>query len=560
MSIKIQLQAAMAAHQAHLYNEAEKLYLAILETEPQCKDALILLGILYGQQKKYQEAADHFKQALDQDPTFAQAHNHLATCLMHLGEYSAALTHIEKALALDPEQAEIYYNLGNIYQQIELWDQAKNAYKKALEIKPDYIDSLINLGTLCLKQDAFDEAEDYFKQILRLIPQHAAANFQLGNIAYQQKHYAVAIEYYEKIPTHANALLNWGSILLEQNQTELAREKFNAVLMLNPKHLLAHSNLAAMYLIEQKYDLAIPHYYEIITQDAENYTAHFNLGAIYMKQRKWDSAVYHLAVAVRLKDDDPDAHDNYATTLLKLKQENLAREHYLKALALRPDDPIAGYRLAALTGQTLPSAAPAAYITSLFDNYAENFDHELMDALQYKVPEAIYHYAGLYLLDRWNLTIVDLGCGTGLCGRYFRPRALNLIGVDLSSEMLKIARKKHIYDELIQQDMVEVLTKWDQQIDLITAADSFVYVGDLNPLFKNIYSALAKDGLLIFTLEKDLTQNFQLHRSGRYSHHENYIKQLAEQYQFTLIELVNLKLREEKGKPVEGWLVVLQKL
>lgn len=558
MSIKTKLQTALVAHQAGQIKEAELLYLAILKDDPACVDALNLLGILYAQQKSYPQAAEMLTRAIQLEPT-AITHNHLATCLLHLDRIDEAVNHLEQAITLSPNYAEAYNGLGNVYQRINQLSEAKNYYKKATNLRDDYIDAFVNLGTVFLKTNELDEAEHYFHLIIKLFPQHAAANFQLGNIAYQQHKLDEAISYYEKIPTHANAQLNLSSILLEQGLVEKAIEKLKEILASNPKHLLAHSNLAAIYVTEQQHELAVPHYYEILSQDAENYTSHFNLGAIYMKQRKWETATYHLSVAVRIKPEDPDAHDNYATTLLKLKREDLAREHYMQALALRPDDEIAAYRLAALTGTEQPPAAPATYIQSLFDNYADNFDHELMDALQYKVPEAIYQHACKYLHDRWDLKVVDLGCGTGLCGRYFIPRTKTLIGVDLSTHMLKIAEKKHIYDELIAEDMATALLQWHADIDLITAADSFVYVGDLESILTNCYQALAKSGYLIFTVEAGYEHDFQLMKTGRYIHNADYIKRVANQLGFEIEEFIQLKLREEKGLPVNGWLITLKK-
>ncbi|MFN7096927.1 MAG: tetratricopeptide repeat protein [Gammaproteobacteria bacterium] len=558
MSIKTKLQTAIAAHQAQQINEAEMLYLSILQEQPTCTDALNLLGILYAQQQKYEQAVVMLNRALEQEEN-ATTHNHLATCFLHLDNTDKAYYHLEQAIHLNQHYAEAYNNLGNLHQKMNHLPEAKNYYKQAVNLKTDYLDALVNLGTVNLKLHDIDEAKYYLEQVIKQVPNHAAANFQLGNIAYQQHELTQAVQFYEKIPAHANAHLNLGSILLEQGNIEHAINVFKEVLLLNPKHLLAHSNLAAIYITQQQHELAIPHYYEILSQDVENYTSHFNLGAIYMKLRKWETAAYHLSVAIKIKDDDPDAHDNYATTLLKLKQEDLAREHYMIALKLRPDDEVASYRLAALTGNTQPPAAPSTYIQLLFDNYADNFDHELMDALQYKVPEAISKYAHLYLNDRDDLTVVDLGCGTGLCGRYFIPCTKKLIGVDLSSHMLKIAEKKHIYDELITDDMTTALARWHEEIDLITAADSFVYVGDLEATFYQCYQALVNEGYLIFTLEAGYDKHFHLNKTGRYAHHADYIKQLAKTIGFELIDQVQLKLREEKGMAVNGWLTVLKK-
>lgn len=559
MDYNVSLQAAIALHQKNRLDEAKAAYLTILNSDPACLDALHFLSMLHVQREEYQLAATRLAQILAYDSNDVVAHLHLGNCCMHSQEKEKARYHFEQAIRIKPDYAEAYNALGNFFHQKNELNQAQGYYKQAVSIRPNYLDALVNLGTIALKLENSTEAQHYFEQIVAFYPSHAAANFQLGNIAYQQKQLDQALAFYEKIPYHLNAQLNIGSIFLEKGLVEQAIEKFRYVLSVEPKHLFAHSNLAALYVTQKAYEKAITHYYEILSQDPEYYTAHFNLGAIYMQQRKWETAAYHLDMAIRLQPDDPDAHDNYATTLLKLNRIDLAKKHYQRALTLRPEDEVAAYRLAALTGEHQPDKAPGSYIQLLFDNYAENFDHELMDSLQYKVPEAIYHLACRYLNEKIELKVVDLGCGTGLAGRYFLSKATRLIGVDLSANMLKIAEKKHIYDELYEEEMTFALTRWKDEIDLIIAADSFVYVGNMRELLTHAYQALQKDGSLIFTTESGYEQDFQLTETGRYLHHAEYIKRLAGEIGFEVLELIQVKLREQKGIPVNGYLVMLSK-
>ncbi|NNM59164.1 MAG: tetratricopeptide repeat protein [Legionellales bacterium] len=566
MNPKLSLQVAIALHQEGRLDEAKEAYFAILEGDPACLDALHRLGMLHVQQNEYALATTQFEQILSYDPDDVVAHLHLGNCCLRLYKIDSnqasakslgkARYHFEQAIRLKPDYVEAYNALGNLFHQQDDLLKAMECYQKAVLLRPNYLDALVNLGTISLKLERMDEAQHYFEQIVALYPSHDAANFQLGNIAYQRKQLDQALVFYEKIPYHLNAQLNMGSIFLEKGLTEKAIEKFIYVLSLEPKHLFAHSNLAALYVTQKDFDKAISHYYEILSQDPDYYTAHFNLGAIYMQQRKWETAAYHLAIAIRLQVNDPDAHDNFATTLLKLNRIDLAKEHYQRALALRPEDEIAAYRLAALTGTNQPEKAPGTYIQMLFDNYADNFDHELMDSLQYKVPEAIHHLACRYLNEQTELRIVDLGCGTGLAGRYFVTKAKQLIGVDLSSNMLKIAEKKHIYDNLIEEEMATALTAWKNEIDLIIAADSFVYIGDMHELLTNAHQALRDGGYLIFTTESGYQQDFQLTDTGRYLHHADYLKRLATETGFEVLELIQVKLREQKGVPVNGYLVM----
>ena len=67
-----------------------------------------------------------------------------------------------------------------------------------------------------------------------------------------------------------------------------------------------------------------------------------------------------------------------------------------------------------------------------------------------------------------------LGCGTGLCGIYFRDLAKELIGVDLIPKMLEKAKTLGAYDSLFVADALEYLNRAAlENFDLIIAADVF---------------------------------------------------------------------------------------
>jgi predicted TPR repeat methyltransferase len=68
-----------------------------------------------------------------------------------------------------------------------------------------------------------------------------------------------------------------------------------------------------------------------------------------------------------------------------------------------------------------------------------------------------------------------LGCGTGLFGpQLLRPLARTLTGIDLSSNMLKKAEQRGLYDHLICGDIAEFLETQSHAFDLAVAADVFV--------------------------------------------------------------------------------------
>lgn len=49
--------------------------------------------------------------------------------------------------------------------------------------------------------------------------------------------------------------------------------------------------------------------------------------------------------------------------------------------------------------------------------------------------------------------VLDVGCGTGFAGKILKGHCDRIVGIDASSEMLKVASKTNAYDQLIQVDL-----------------------------------------------------------------------------------------------------------
>ena len=155
--------------------------------------------------------------------------------------------------------------------------------------------------------------------------------------------------------------------------------------------------------------------------------------------------------------------------------------------------------------------------------------------------------------------VLDLGCGTGLCGELVRSASRWLTGVDLADKMLEVAAQKHIFDELIQSDIIAFLQDKKDKYDLVIAGDVLVYFGDLTPIFKAVYEALRSDGLFIFNAEINEDNDYIMTDSGRFSHRKQYLDQLIAHSQFKLISYQVARMRTQNQLPVQGHLYLLQK-
>lgn len=238
-----------------------------------------------------------------------------------------------------------------------------------------------------------------------------------------------------------------------------------------------------------------------------------------------------------------------------------AGEAYARALALRPDDPFgAGARAARLSGATPDGLAPA-YVRGLFDDYAQRFDAHLTGTLAYRGP-AMLREAVIAQAPRRFAHALDLGCGTGLSGEAFRDLCDHLEGCDLSGAMIAKARAKGIYDRLETEDLTAFLARRAAgSCDLVLAADVFVYLGDLGPIFAGVSRALAPGGVFAFTTQaiSDGGPHWRLLDDLRFGHSPAYLARALGAAGFSArIEAVST--RRDRGADVPGQLVVATRL
>lgn len=239
-----------------------------------------------------------------------------------------------------------------------------------------------------------------------------------------------------------------------------------------------------------------------------------------------------------------------------------ARTLYRQALDLGADPELMAYCLAGLGDAVAPLSSPASYVQALFDDYAKDFDQHLVGVLRYRVPESLATPLA-QLHPQPFRSALDLGCGTGLCGPLVRPLVQRLVGLDLSPRILEQARARGVYDELHHGEIVQHLASSTESHDLVLAADVFIYLGDLAPVFAALARLIPTGGVFAFSAETDGASEaagFTLQPSLRYAHHEGYLRRLAARHGFEPLRMARETVREEQREPIEGLIVHLRRM
>ncbi len=424
---------------------------------------------------------------------------------------------------------------------------------------------LLNQAELHVQAGRTKRGIAIYQQVVRQDPRCTEALFALAVLLHDAGEFEAAARRLRELlkyrPDLAEVHFNLGTILNSLGQRDDAIAAFQRAIELRPDLADAHNNLGIAYRELGQLEQAMSCFEQAVLHAPESLAALLNYSAALLKCLRIDDAVRICRKALESHPESADAHYALGISLERAKRTDEALSHLSEAVRLRPDATEWRYHLAACQGSAsaAPPTAPVAYVTSLFDAYAARFDEHLVSNLQYRTPQHLWAAVQELRRDSFEL-VLDLGCGTGLCGEVFKTVADRLIGVDLSSEMITVARRRSIYEALHVSGIVEFLAGQNAACDLILAADVFVYVGDLSETFHRVSRALRPAGLFAFSVEANSGDTWTLGPTRRYSHGVPYLKQLASIHNFAERIVRPVVLRVDNGEDVQGLVVVLEKL
>lgn len=358
------------------------------------------------------------------------------------------------------------------------------------------------------------------------------------------------------LPDDPALLAELGSALAGTGSTNAAVSAYERALAHDPENTEAHFGMVELGRMRDLEECLRAAW----RRDPNDPAAHFGLANVFLDTGRDVAARESFRRAVALAPKFRRRHATLGIRLATRDRYQRAARMYRWGLALTPDDPELRHLLLALDGSPPPERTSDEYIVEYFDAFADSFDEVLLGSLDYRAPQVIVEALRPWLptTPQAELSMLDAGCGTGLCGPLLRPFARRLVGIDLSPRMLELAEATHAYDELRLAEVVGAMDAEREAYDLIVAADVLVYFGPLDELLRAAAGALRPGGLAAVTVERHDGDGYALRPSGRYAHSAEYLRASAAQAGLAVLGVQECACRLEVGRPVAGYVAVLK--
>jgi tetratricopeptide (TPR) repeat protein len=281
------------------------------ELNPQAAEVRDHLGVLLAQQGHFAEALGHLQEAVRLQPQVAEFLNHLGITIAQMGKLANAVGCFQQALKLTPGSAGIQYNLGNAYLLLGAVPDAIHCFQDALRLTPNYVDAHRGLAAALTEVGRFDEAVIQLGEVVRLKPGDAEAHRDLANTLQMQGKFDEAAascrEALRLRPDYAEPHNCLGAILLEQGQLDDAVTYFQMAKELKPELPMPYLNLADLAR-QGRYEFsdAEVNQVQLLLADAnrslsDRSALHFALAYVFDKRKVFETAFEHFFRGNELK-------------------------------------------------------------------------------------------------------------------------------------------------------------------------------------------------------------------------------------------------------------------
>ena len=333
LTIEQALQQGVAAHREGKLQEAERLYRAILQSQPTHPDANHNLGVLAVSVDKADAALPLFKTALEANPKIEQFWLSYIDALIKTEKFENAKQAIEQAKMQGVAEEKLNILEAQLTPTAQVDEPKLAVQNKSLSFSQ--------------KRKKLSEQ----KKIKKIKKKAKKQNLKVNNPSQQQLN--SLLEYYQngrfddaeklaisitnEFPKHQFGWKVLGAVLGATGRKSEAVDANQTAVALSPQDAAAHYNLGITLKELGRLDEAEASYTQAIALKPDFAEAHSNLGYTLQELGRLDEAEASFTQAIALKPDYAEAHSNLGITLKELGRLDEAEASFTQAIALKPD-------------------------------------------------------------------------------------------------------------------------------------------------------------------------------------------------------------------------------
>lgn len=291
----------------------------------QVDEALILL-------KQMEESEDLLEQYVAKDIYY------------QFGFYDEGIQHVSNMLKFAPNDGELLVALAAMYIDIEEDGQAIELLLEVQDDDPFYLSSLLMLADLYFVQGLFEVSEVKLFDAKKIDPDEILIDFALAELFFSTGEYHRAIPFYEKVnekedvidhisiterlaecygtlgryeeafslyekieSNDPNILFKHGYMAKQVGRNQIAIQKWEALLDLDPAYFSVYPELATVYEDENNTEDALRILQLSLTQNTFNKEVYLKMARLYYKQQGIGDAIAYAKEAIALDYDYKEA-------------------------------------------------------------------------------------------------------------------------------------------------------------------------------------------------------------------------------------------------------------
>ena len=337
------------------------------------------VGCDYFDKKQYEKAIDIFKETINIDPVYTEAHCGLGRASLVQNDLDRAETAAKTVLRLvknnHPDSQKLldaitYYRSGCNFLKNSEWNVAIDKFQKSIDLEPIFTEAHCGFSRASFEIDNLEAAKNAAEEALKLRYEYPPAQKLLvdikkryyynGKICFNREEYTQAIlEFQKAVEIDQNfkgAHRFAGEAYLKLGDLEKAEKSARDALDIDQnyepaKELLEkikqkHKEYGDNYRNRKAYTEALRSYQQAIRIDNKYKEAYIGCGFVYWNMQEYSEAITAYRQAISIDDRYRPAHNNLGIVYLEIGEYDEAANSLKRAIEIKPDCQTAHHNLA----------------------------------------------------------------------------------------------------------------------------------------------------------------------------------------------------------------------